>query len=109
MAQKLTQNEFDAKVKAMRETNERMKILHEIKQERELYSTNTIKRKVAISNIALLASVISIILYTIVSLIIQASTGIEVSSTLTTLWYSFWTVEITALTGIKITKVIKGE
>ena len=42
-------------------------------------------------------------------MIIQYNTGVEVSSTLSTLWYGFWTVEITALAGIKVTKVIKDK
>ena len=31
--------------------------------------------------------------------------GMEISSTLTTCWYSFWGVEIAALSAIKVTKV----
>ena len=31
----------------------------------------------------------------------------EVSSTLITLWYSFWTVEIISLAGIKVSKIFK--
>jgi hypothetical protein len=59
------------------------------------------------SNKVLLSSIAAIVMFTIACLYIQYKTEVEVSSTLITLWYSFWTVEIVALTGIKITKVIK--
>ena len=48
-----------------------------------------------------------IILFTIACLFVQYKTGSEPSSTLITLWFTFWTVEIVSLAGIKITKVIK--
>lgn len=59
------------------------------------------------SNLVLLSSIIMIILFTVACLYIQYKTSVEVSSTLITLWFSFWTVEIVSLAGIKITKVIK--
>jgi hypothetical protein len=48
-----------------------------------------------------------IVLFTIACLFIQYKTSVEVSSTLISLWFTFWTVEIVSLAGIKITKVIK--
>lgn len=107
MAQKLTKKEFEKKVAVMRENNERLRILHEIKTERAKYCNKEAKKQAKTSNIVLIASIAAITLYTIVALIIQYSTGTEVSSTLSTLWYGFWTVEITVLAGIKVTKVIK--
>lgn len=107
MAQKLTRQEFDEKVAVMRENNERLKILHEIREERAKYSNKEEKKQHKTSNIVLGCSIIAIVLYTVVSMIIQYNTGVEMSSTLSTLWYGFWTVEITALAGIKVTKVIK--
>ena len=47
--------------------------------------------------------------YTVAGIIVQMVTSTEISPTLTTAWYSYWTVEIVALAGIKITNVIKGE
>lgn len=58
-----------------------------------------------VSNIMLIVSVLNIIWYTIVSIILQFKTSIEISSTLTTCWYAFWTGEIFSLAGIKISKV----
>ena len=109
MAQELTREEFDKQVSDMREENERLKILHEIRTERAKYSNQEEKKQIKTSNIILGCSIIAIVLYTVVSMIIQYNTGVEVSSTLSTLWYGFWTVEITALAGIKVTKVIKDK
>lgn len=106
MAQ-LSKKDFNKKIAVMRENNERLKILHEIREERELYSPKVKKQKTKISNIALFTSIIAIVSFTIACLIIQACTGAEVSPTLTTSWYTFWTVEIGVLAGIKVTKVIK--
>lgn len=107
MAQELTREEFDKQVSDMREENERLKILHEIRTERAKYCNIEEKRKIKTSNIVLICSIAAVILYTVTSILIQYHTGIEISSTLSTLWYGFWTVEITALAGIKVTKVIK--
>ena len=57
----------------------------------------------------LVASILAIVLYTVAGIVVQIITGSEISPTLTTAWYSYWTVEIVALAGIKITNVIKGE
>lgn len=66
---------------------------------------NRIKKNIKTSNIILFAAVIAIFAFTTVCLYIQYNTSTEVSSTLMTLWYSFWTIEITALAGIKMSKV----
>ena len=63
--------------------------------------------KIKTSNLVLFSSIIMIILFTIACLFVQYKTGSEPSSTLITLWFTFWTVEIVSLAGIKITKVIK--
>ena len=64
------------------------------------------KRK---SDYVLVASILAIVLYTVAGIVVQIITGSEISPTLTTAWYSYWTVEIVALAGIKITNVIRGE
>lgn len=104
---KLTKKEFNKLVNDMKESNQRLKILHELQEEKELYSPNTKKKQTRVSNIVLFTSIAAIVLFTIACLIIQSCTGTEVSSTLTTSWYTFWTVEIGVLAGIKVTKVIK--
>lgn len=107
MAQKLSKKDFNKKVAAMREENERLKILHEIREERELYSPKARKKQTKSTTRFVIASIVAIVMYTCVALVIQACTGTEVSTTLTEHWYAFWTIEIAALTGIKITNVIK--
>lgn len=52
---------------------------------------------------------IMIILYTAADFVLQAYAQIEVSPTLTQAWFTFWGVELVALAGIKISKVVKGE
>ena len=56
------------------------------------------------SNIIVAAAVVCITLYTIAAFVVQFVTGGEISSTLTTCWFTFWAVELAALAGIKITK-----
>lgn len=79
------------------------------KQEKELcdayaeYVPERKKKKV--SNIMLVVIVTAIVGYVIADFILQYRMGIEISSTITTCWFSFWTVEIVALTGIKVSKV----
>lgn len=65
------------------------------------------RRKV--SNIMLVLICTMIILYTVANFALQYFTTIEVSPTLTTAWFSFWGVELIALTAIKTTKVKHGQ
>lgn len=65
------------------------------------------KRKV--SNIMLVLICTMIIMYTVANFALQYFTTIEVSPTLTTAWFSFWGVELIALTAIKTTKVKHGQ
>ena len=64
------------------------------------------KRK---SDYVLAFSVLAIVGYTVAGIAVQILTSTEISPTLTTAWYSYWTVEIVALAGIKITNIVKGE
>ena len=61
------------------------------------------KRKV--SNIMLVVICTMIVLYTAADFALQYFTSIEVSPTLTTAWFAFWSTELIALTAIKTTKV----
>lgn len=64
---------------------------------------NKPKRKV--SNIMLVLICAMIILYTAADFALQYFAHIEVSPTLTTAWFAFWSVEIVALAAIKTSKV----
>ena len=50
-----------------------------------------------------------IIIYTAADFALQYFAGVEVSPTLTTAWFAFWTVEIVALAAIKTSKVKHGK
>lgn len=73
-----------------------------MKEKKKLTPSEEMKK---VSNRMLVVSVINILWYTIVAIILQFKSQIEISSTLTTCWYTFWTGEIFALAGIKISKV----
>ena len=66
----------------------------------------TTKKKV--SNAMLIVVCIMIVLYAAADFALQYFTSIEVSPTLTTAWFSFWGGELLCLTGIKVSKVLKG-
>lgn len=68
---------------------------------------NKPKRKV--SNIMLVLICAMIILYTAADFALQYFANVEVSPTLTTAWFTFWTVEIVALAAIKTSKVKHGQ
>ena len=67
------------------------------------------KPKKKVSNIMLVIVCAMIILYAASNFILQYFTSVEVSPTLTTAWFTFWGSEILALTGIKISKILKGD
>lgn len=67
------------------------------------------KQKKKVSNIMLVVVCIMITLYAAANFILQYFTSIEVSPTLTTAWFTFWGSELVCLTGIKVSKVLKGD
>jgi len=102
----LTDKEFNREMAKIKRKNSQIEMRKMLSDERD--KGKSIKlRGMKTSNKVLAASVVAIVLFTIACLFIQYRTSVEVSSTLITLWFSFWTVEIVSLAGIKITKVIK--
>lgn len=95
---------LEKRINRIKRRGERQKQIFELQQEYNRYYPS--KNGMRVSNIVLIAVIIAIILYTAAALYIQFQTGIEVSSTLTSLWYTFWTAEVLILGGIKISKVI---
>ena len=59
------------------------------------------KKLKKVSNIVLIAACAAVVGYAATAVIIHVVTGIELSPTLTTAWFSFWGVEIIALATIK--------
>lgn len=68
----------------------------------------TEKSKKKVSNIMLAITCTMIILYAAANFALQYFTSVEVSPTLTTAWFAFWSSEVFMLAGIKISKVLKG-
>ncbi len=63
------------------------------------------RRKKHFSDYIVAAAISAIALYTVAAVILQFCGFMEISSTLTTCWFSFWTAEIAALAAIKGGKV----
>ncbi len=59
------------------------------------------KKLKKVSNIVLIAACAAVIGYAATAIIAHFVSGIELSPTLTTSWFSFWGVEIIALATIK--------
>lgn len=99
----MNEKKFRRKLKKMRIEGERNKQIKELEDAYAEYVPEKKKRR--FSSIMIVIIVINIVAYTLASFIVQMHTGVEMSPTVTTCWYSFWTIEIIALTGIKISKV----
>lgn len=67
------------------------------------------RRKKHFSDYIVAAAISAIALYTVAAVILQFCGFMEISSTLTTCWFSFWTAEIAALAAIKSGKVKHGD
>jgi hypothetical protein len=102
----MTSKGFKRKLKKIRIQGERYKRLKALEEAYAEYLPERKERKT--STIMLVIIVASILLYTIGAFFVQYHTGVEISSTLTTCWFSFWGVEILALTGIRISKVFQA-
>ena len=98
---------FKRKLRRIRRKGEMYKKEKEVRDAYAEYWPDKRERKT--STVMLVIIVASIILYTVGAFFIQYNTGVEVSSTLTTCWFSFWGVEILAITGIRISKLFKSE
>lgn len=68
----------------------------------------TNKKKKSFSKILLPWIIVAVMIYTVAAFLLQFITQTEISSTLTTAYFSFWTIEIVSLAGIKTMKV-KGK
>ena len=93
---------FQKKLEKIRKKGERQKAKYELEAQYAEYYPHKSGQKV--SNLMLAIVVIAIVGYVVASFILQYHTSTEISSTLTTCWFGFWTIEILALAGIKISK-----
>lgn len=102
----MTDKQFQRKLNRIKKRGERYKQEKELKDTYVDYLPERKKRKV--SNIMIVVIVVAIVAYTVASFWIQYRTGMPVDSTLTTLYYSFWTTELIAITTIKNYKTKHG-
>ena len=100
----MSKEEFESQMREIELKNKSKERKAKLKAEKNKFKR---LKKIKTSNIILISAIIAVIGYTVASLYIQHNTGSEVSSTLTERWFRFWTVEIVALAGIKVTKVFK--
>ena len=103
----MTEEKFQKELEKIQEKNKEIELKNKLKDEKNKYKRFNWS-KMSTSNKVLLSSIVAIISFTIICLYIQYATSMEVSSTLITLWFSFWTVEIISLAGIKVSKVFKN-
>ena len=98
----MNDKKFQKKLEKIKKRSEQYKQEYELKATYEKYVPEKKKKKV--SNVMLVVIVFAIVGYTIANFILQYCTGAEISPTITTCWFAFWSAEILALMGIKITK-----
>lgn len=98
---------FQMKLKRIEKRGERQKAKQELEAKYAEYYPQ--REGAQVSNIMLAVIVTMIVGYVIASFILQYHTSIEMSPTITTCWFAFWTVEIVALAGIKVSKVFKAK
>lgn len=102
----MSDKQFQKKLEKIKKRGEQYKAEKALKDSYAAYAPE--KKKKKISNIMLVIVMIAIVSYAAANFILQYYTNIEVSSTLTTCWFTFWGAEIFALAGIKISKVKNG-
>ena len=93
---------FKRKLRKIRRQGEMYKKEKEVRDAYAEYWTDRKKRKV--SNIMLVVIIFAILAYTVAAFWVQYKTGVPMDSTLSTLYYGFWTVELISLTTIKNNK-----
>lgn len=81
----------------------------QLEEVEEIISHESEKVRMSVSNKALIVSITAVVLYTILSFVLQFTIGIEPSPTLTECWYRFFTAEIFAIASIKVVKVFKNQ
>ena len=99
----MSKEEFSLQMKKLQNKNKQLELREKLKAERNKFKQSK-KNKMSTRNKVLITAIVAIILFTAACLYIQYH-GVEVNSTLITLWFSFWTVEIFVLAGITVSKI----
>lgn len=101
----MTEAQFRRKLQRMRIQGERQKAKREVEAEYEQYYPRREGAKV--SNVMLAIIIAIVIIYTVASFILQFCTSVEISPTLTTCIFSFISIELLSLAGIRVSKINK--
>ena len=99
----MSEKRFNKKLEKIKKQGERYKQERELKDAYAQYVPDRKKKKV--SNIMLIVTVIAIVGYVVANYILQYNTGVELSPTITPFWFAFWTSELFALMGIRVSKL----
>ena len=99
----MTEKQFQRRLKRIQKQGERHKQEKELMDVYAEYFPEKKQRKV--SNIMLVVSVIAIMGYVIAAFWLQLMISIEISPTITALYFAFWTTEIYAISSIKRNKI----
>lgn len=94
---------FQKKLEKIRKKGERQKQKAELEAEYAEYYPH--RKGAKVSNVMLFIIVAMVTLYTVASFVLQFFTSVEISGTLTTCFFAFWSAEVVALMGIKVSKV----
>ena len=65
------------------------------------------KKKAQLADYIVFLSIFAVTAFTVAAFILQFRGMMEISTTLTTAWFAFWTVEIIALASIRNVKIKK--
>lgn len=101
----MTEKRFQRKLDKIKKRGERYKKEKELRDVYAKYVPERKQRKV--SNVMLCIIVIAIVGYVVADFVLQYRMGVELSPTITTCWFAFWTVEIVSLASIRVSKVVK--
>lgn len=102
----MTEEKFQKKLEKIQQKNNEIELKNKLKKEKNKYKRFSFS-KMKTSNKVLAASILAVVLFSGICLFIQYKTGYEINDTLITRWFSFWTIEIGCLAGIKVSKVLK--
>ena len=102
----MTEKRLQRKLAKIKKRGEQYKQIKALEDAYAEYMPDKKKRKV--SNIMLVVIVIAILAYTIAAFWMQYLTGMQIDSTLSTLYYGFWVTELVSLTTIKNSKTKYG-
>lgn len=102
----MSERRFKRKLAKIQKRGERYKRERELLDKYAEYVPERKKRRV--SNFVLVIVIIAVVAYAVADYVLQKTTGVEISPTLTTCWYAFFGTELFALAGIKVSKIIRN-